>query len=409
MIDNKIIAQRPLHFFEKMYTQIIPCFINLAIDVDDPSQINNIINSIVHVSPPFYIKADKENLYRFEKPNIKIHKIPENISKIEDSMTWAIKNCPADGSNNVATIAASSHKIVFSYCHSFFSGRMLFNAMSELIKPTNYHIPIFPNTLADTHDIHGVEPITSHYQHPCFCHYKNIRVKHPDPNDYLQLANASFDINSLNCVQNGKVKGLTEYLAACYIVALKSFGEIPGDGWGIQTAYDVLRSLPNNINPLGFPNHVGNMVLGVSHKPSTVGELMERLRHELNDEIKHQKWLNHMKWTLNDVPEERPRIGLCAYISNVGQVKIRRPVRDIMMRVSQEDPPNVINMLTYSVISEDKNIVKTHLSYGSEEISKSEVDMVNDSVKFSLTHIHPNDSIDYAINLIKDFRKSQKH
>lgn len=203
---NSIIASRPMNFFERVTANVFPCFINLAIDIEDPKAIPDYLEIIKRNSPPFYMKADKENLYRFANTKFPIHNIPETIIDLKDSIVWSLKNCPVTGSDPLATVAVNSHKIVLNYCHSFFSGAMLMHVVNEIQNPSNLEIPIFPLTIEETYPLQEIQPLSYHYQLPHLTHYINKRVKYPDQTDIFQQVNSQFDITKLPCCKYNNQK-----------------------------------------------------------------------------------------------------------------------------------------------------------------------------------------------------------
>ena len=409
-MSGKVIAMRPISTFEKIYTLDFPCYVNLGIDVDDPKSVPGILESIKNASPPFYFTTDNVNIYRHENDIFHVKKIPEEITDLEKSVEWVLKNNRANGTDKLATVSASSHKIVMHYNHGFFSGAMMMNVMREVMKPSkNVKIPLLPLTLPDLFPMNDRKPISMHYQKPTITHYNNVRVKKPDTSDILQVVSETYNAKDLDVIYDKRfdtLRGLTEYTAALYILTAKSFHDL-GDKWGIQTAYDTLRSVPKFLWSHFPANCVSVMELTVDPVPSTFGGLMDRLREELNDALKTKKWLAHLRWAYEGTQENWPRLGVSVAQSNVGQIYIRKPIKDVYMRVSQEDPPNMLNLFMYSVIGEDRNVVKTHFTYGRDEMSNKEVQEVNNTFKFALQHIKRNDTIQSALQMLRDFRKSQ--
>lgn len=75
-----------------------------------------------------------------------------------------------------------------------------------------------------------------------------------------------------------------------------------------------------------------------------------------------------MKWDI-----DIPLVGLANVVSHIGPVKIRKPITDIMMRVDMEEPFEMVSILSYSVQFEKQNSVRTHLTYGSNGISREQM------------------------------------
>lgn len=218
---SSIIASRPMNFFERVTANVSPCFINLAIDIEDPKIIPDYLAIIKRNSPPFYMKTDKEFLYRFKDAEFPIHRIP------------------ATGSDPLATVSVNSHKIVLNYFHSFFSRAQFLHIINEIQNPSIFSTPL---RIDDTHPIHDVSPISYHYRLPHLTHYINKRVMIPDQTDIFQLINSQYDITKLRC---NKYDSTTKnYILAVKAINMKNGFSIYDDGWGTGTAYDIRRSLP---------------------------------------------------------------------------------------------------------------------------------------------------------------------
>lgn len=76
--------------------------------------------------------------------------------------------------------------------------------------------------------------------------------------------------------------------------------------------------------------------------------------------------------------EERPRLGLMLYMTNVGQTRIKYPIKD-------------------------KNTLKTSLIYGRSEIHKKEVQQIDKTLHFAINHLKKSDKINYVLNELINF------
>ena len=136
--------------------------------------------------------------------------------------------------------------------------------------------------------------------------------------------------------------------------------------------------------------------------PRTVDELLLRLRKTLNEAIRTKEAIKAMKWmTVSEGKEDLPHSGLILYLSNVGQIRIKRPIRDVMMRVNQESPDDATCTISYSVISDTANIVKTHTMYGREYVTNAKMREFVKLYSYGLQHLKRNMTIQEAINLLK--------
>ena len=113
-----------------------------------------------------------------------------------------------------------------------------------------------------------------------------------------------------------------------------------------------------------------------------------------------------MKWDIehyvNGGESEFPLTGLANVVSHIGMVKIRKPITDIMMRVDMEEPFEMVSVVPYSVMSETENTVRTHLVYGSNGISKKQMERFGRLFNHVLTKLDLDAPINDAINILRD-------
>lgn len=70
---------------------------------------------------------------------------------------------------------------------------------------------------------------------------------------------------------------------------------------------------------------------------------------------------------------------------------------------SNDYPEDVLYLLTYSVIKEKKNTLKTSLIYGRSEIHKKEVQQIDKTLHFAINHLKKSDKINYVLNELINF------
>lgn len=95
-------------------------------------------------------------------------------------------------------------------------------------------------------------------------------------------------------------------------------------------------------------------------------------------------------------------------MTNVGQTRIKYPIKDIMTSFSNDYPDDVLYLLTYSVIKEKKNTLKTSLIYGRSEIHKKEVQQIDKTLHFAINHLKKSDKIIYVLNELINFNSWNK-
>ena len=179
------------------------------------------------------------------------------------------------------------------------------------------------------------------------------------------------------------------------ILAAKAVCNI-NDGFGMQLAVDMRPFLPKEKISFNTPWISGGVAISTAN-PKTVGELASGLRRQLNNAIDDKQWLRTLKWAMTDGRDPYQAAGQMLYLSNVGQLHIKKPIRDVMMRINQVAPEDATCTISYSVISETRNVVKTHMCYGSEVVSHAQMARFNKLVEFGVKNFQKDWTIDTAI------------
>lgn len=402
-----MLKSRPLTSLEKLYSQIIPINVQLGIEVNDESIIPTYIKRIQDFALVMHLRTDKDNLYHTDEV-APINKLPENLPTLKDAVTYVLQHCKTADNFPLANISTNSKYIVFNACHSFCDGKLLTRIIEQIQNPVKREMPLFPVPIViNFADQIKKAPVLSHdYRDPIITHLKNDIPKKADPSDVFQNIFNKFDVEQLTCYNNGKVSDLTDHYAIGMILASKALSPGVHDGFGCQSAINLRPYLPGDRGlDLDIVDHVGIAVLN-SPNPKTVRELKTDLRASFVKSEAKRNFFGHMKWDIehyvNGGEAEFPNIGLGNVVSHIGPVKIRKPITDIMMRVDMEEPLEMVSILSYSVQSETMNSVRTHLTYGSNGISKKQMERYGRLFDHVMTKLDLDTPIDDAINILRD-------
>ncbi|KAK8865360.1 hypothetical protein M9Y10_010902 [Tritrichomonas musculus] len=403
-----MLKSRPLTSLEKLYSQIIPINVQLGIEVCDKSIIPTYIKRIQDFALVMHLRTDKDNLYHTDEV-APINKLPEDLPTLKDAVTYVLKNCKTADSFPLANISVNSKYLVFNSCHSFCDGKLLTRIIEQIQNPVQRPMPLFPTPIViNFADQVKKAPVLSHdYRDPIITHLKNIVPKKADPNDVFQNIYDKIDVKDLACYHNGKVSDLTDQFGIGLILASKALSNNQiDDGFGCQSAINLRPYLPGDRGlDLDIVDHVGISVL-TSKNPKTVRELKTDLRSSFVKSEAQRNFFGHMKWDIehyvNGGESEFPLTGLANVVSHIGPVKIRRPITDIMMRVDMEEPFEMVSVVPYSVMSETENSVRTHLVYGSNGISKDQMERFGRLFNHVMTKLDLDTPINDAIDILRD-------
>lgn len=378
----------------------------MALDVDDPTAIPDILKIVEKSATALHVRADYKNVYQTAEP-VKVHKIPDTILDLEKAVEWSLLYAPVEKQYPLATVSASSHKVVINSTHAFMDGGALVNIMNDVVNQKmpedREYLPI-PTEKVIEQELKEVAPLVTDFRDPRLTHFHMVPPAEPNYGDVLEIVSSAYPVHQLGCYTGGKVKGLTEWLSAAMILSSKAIRDL-GDGFGVQTAVNVRQHLPSTRVSHNTPALAGSVAMRTQN-PKTVGDLLFQLRQSLNTAIREKHVFGQLKWVITDGQETHPRNGLGIHLSHVGQLKVKRPIKDVMLRVSQEAPEEITCMLAYSVISEKKNILKTHINYGNETGTYEQMELFNKLVGHAVRNMKKSMTVEEAIHWLADFRKS---
>ena len=394
---NGSLCWRPMTMVEKYFIHWYPCCIQLALDIDDPAAVPICIEKIRNVTASLHLRADKDTVM-LSNDVVKVHQLPEKLTNLEDCLKWSLLYAPVEKTWPLATLCANSHKVVLNSTHAFTDGVAFLNTVREILNPSNSKpIEILPLPMEHVleQELQTAIPYPNPRRDPKITHVQFDRPDHVDFGDVLQMATSNYPVQELTCYQNGKVHGLTEWMCTSMILAAKAVCNL-NDGFGIQLAVDMRPFLPKEKISFNTPWISGGVAISTSN-PKTVGDLTSGLRRELNQAIASKQWLGTLKWAMTDGRDPYPKNGQMLYLSNVGQLRIKKPIKDVMVRINQVAPEDATCTVSYSVISETQNVVKTHMCYGSEVVSHEQMSRFNKLVEFGLRNMKKDWRIDETI------------
>lgn len=134
------INQRPLFGKEKIFVnQDYRVYVQIAIQVENPKNLHELLNKIKNATSGLYIKSDGFNLInnRKEPDMITIHKIPKTIKTLSDCCDWIYHTYTPDINYSLASIATDEKRIVINSNHSLTDGGFYVSLLEELQNPNS--------------------------------------------------------------------------------------------------------------------------------------------------------------------------------------------------------------------------------------------------------------------------------
>ena len=367
-------TSRPICVMEAGYLTSGQCYIQMGIEVKDPSLVDKYTKRLFSMCTPFHIKADTEKMIlTLEHRENKAYEMPETITKLDDAIKWSLENAKPNATNELATLSVNSKLMVYNVNHAFCDGGMFKQIFDELQNPDfkepEIHLPLtFFTTFIE--QIKTYEPHTLSTRNPEFTHMKPIKEDGSTySDDKLELVFSQTEAKEVSNYENGHIHQLTAELTAAMILAAKALSGY-NDGYGVQAAINVRRYMSEDMKhswDLNF--HAGN--IGIDCKdPKTINDLIEGLDKKLKYELDNEEWLNHTAYLLLPLlhPDDKRYVnfepyGLGLYLTQMGAFKSNGEITDLMINVNQEIPVECVVLQSYSFIRGNQNTLKNHIIF----------------------------------------------
>ena len=402
---------RPLCIMETPYSTVAPCYIQLCIEVSDPSKISLYCQRILSYAIPFHLKVDVDKkLVHLDHHENKIFNLPDSIDNLEDAIHWSMEHAKPNETTQVGTLSASNKFIVYNANHAWVDGGQWINIV-EAIQKDDFVTPALtlpPSVLSEITFKKQVEE-----SEPKFISMldKTKTLFNHDPKLFGKSYNFGRDeipISSISGYNNGHIHQLTAMLVAAFTTAAKAYsGFENNDGFGVQAAINLRRYLsePLKSSPsIGYMS--GNIAIYCENPPTTMDELINELDKKCKQEIDERAFLGATRYLLLPLlhPEDKRYIpitsdGYGLYLSNVGRFRIKRPITNIMINVQQTVQTKSIVLFSYSVDSENGNILHNHLI--NEEFSSKSMQKFAKLINFALVNMKRESKISDFIDFLK--------
>ena len=131
---------RPMVGYEQHFTdQINRVYNQFAIEVENPKDLQPILQKMLKATAGLYIKSDGFNLLNnfHDKNAITIHKIPKNVKTLENCCDWIYKTYTPNIDYSLASIAADETRIVINSNHAICDGGYFVTLLHDLQDPSS--------------------------------------------------------------------------------------------------------------------------------------------------------------------------------------------------------------------------------------------------------------------------------
>ena len=404
---------RPLCIMETPYSTVAPCYIQLGIEVSDPSKIKEYCKRIMELAVGFHLTVDVENkTVILDHHSNKVFEMPNSVDNLEAAINWSMANAKPNETTQVATLAANDRFIVYNSNHAWSDGGQWIRIVEEMQRD-DYKAPEItmpPSVLSEKTFKKAVEESEPLFVSMFDKSMTQFRVEAQYKGDDSKFVRSAFPVSTLKGYKDGHMHQLTASLVAAFILATKAFSGYDDDGYGVQSAINIRRYLEEPLrSSMSFGYQSGNIVIQTKEKPETVDDLINQLDKTLKEEIDKEAFLGHTRYLLLPLlhPDDKRYIpqaprGLGLYLTNIGRFKVKEPIKDIMLNVHQTVLPYSVVLLSYSVDSEKDNVLHNHFIHRLTDTSSEVMQKYMDLLNYALVNMKRDSSIADFVNYLKE-------
>ena len=407
---------RPLDTVEKVFINM-KCYVQLVIELEDEKAAPEFVNKLQKYVYGLHLRADDDNsiLHNNKQP---VYEIPKGMNDYNQISNWIYTNHTPPIHQALAAVAARDNLVAVNINHLCGDGRVLKILTETLPLPEQeikYAIPPSSFTLfKDEIDQLARSGLKTYF----IAEDPNISRIIPKEKPENILNATGFDVKSshvskLVCNNNGKIKGLTESLWTATTLGIAAYNGTLSP-CGTATPVDLRPYIKGNFGQFEICNSVGSISVCAEMNPEeTVEDLGRKMRQDFirknknNEAFGYQVATNRALIQGNPYP---PIPGLGFELSNVGPVKLFKPIKNILMSCLCPNGPSYESSLaTFSTISEipEFNQITTGFIFSNHILSLNDASRINGSFQYALTHIRPEMKIKDALEEIKRFQSQQ--
>ncbi|OHT08176.1 hypothetical protein TRFO_23382 [Tritrichomonas foetus] len=369
--------------------------IQLAVKIDEPKIVPELVNQIKRNFLPLNIYETKEELI-YKKGCSPILQLPNNIKDCKSACDWIYENRQLE-SVGMATLAHNNEYIALTANHMIGDGGLLKSVIDLLQNQTQLKysspLPIAPDEAMYEDLVNLDKNVLSVYPEQL----TNVVSKFKPSEKIGEECRYALDQIDVNKLTEGN---LTDKLWTALLLSMAAYnGKI--NRWGIATCIDMR---PRTNLALTWSNCCFFSIL--SHtapvlQNQTVGDVANALRKDMQRRLNNNEMSSFLRISESYYENE----GLSAEISNVGSVELRKPLTDAWMQIrfNEKNNPSVLSLLTFGIKDQTRNDLILRLRYPPCRMKDEEADVILKGIKHSVYNIPQNTKVQDALDELKKF------
>ena len=382
---------------EYMFSILAHSNVQLGMDIESPKAIPDLIQQIDKAVLALHLKSDGKNVFHTNAP-VQVHKMPEDLTDLNQCLKWSIDNANPDGYETLATVSANSHKIVVNGSHAFFDGATTLQLFKTLTGENNHYpdlkIPLaFEEVFEDY--LKTVPPVPAEFRLRLYTHLPADNLQ--DKKAMTESVYSEIPIKDLFCYQGGKVKGMTEAMSSAMMLACKAIND-NGDDFGLKVTCDLRRWIKD-------PRLLGNLSSMVAvtavraGKPDTIADLFKCVRNSLLCELDTKMPFRY--WQAYTIPDRNPFRGALPCLTSIGQFNLKKPFKDVAVTAAVDVPFDELLACAYTVNSDRGSSLRIQNIYGPTVMKGDTVAKYSKLSEYALRHLNPKMTVTEAIEMLR--------
>lgn len=414
-----MLGQRKINGWEKTFFNG-KAYIQFGLKFNNSNDLKIAIEKIKKCTAGFYHSTDGDNMYRFKDDPI-VYKLPNNITNLTDLCNYMYQNHTRPLDQTLASIGANNDSLVLNINHMACDGGYIKNLFEylktdKIIDKIPSIIPldeVFKNEIKSYKgELPPVPPFDFDVTRVFPKHKEDLHYTGTTKMVDLQSNEKEFMTYKLN----GRIKNLTDYYWANYILGLSAYNN-KFDKAGIITCINTRQFLKKD--SIDYANNFSQIRVRAPHitVDDTVGELMKQMRNDFNERVKRgEMWagLKAMKIShLNPAQTEKPNekdIGCSGDLSLIGTFDPENKFKDVWVNfhMSENELKHFTGYLSFSVIRNGVNTIYGKFRTGTNYFSEKDAEIVGNSIQYGMKTIHPQMKIAEALDILKDYQKKKE-
>ncbi|KAH0794241.1 hypothetical protein GPJ56_001844 [Histomonas meleagridis] len=386
------------------------CMIQLAVEFSNKNVMFQVIDNLQKSIIGLHLKTDDKRLI-YTPEEVKVAKIPDNLQTLQEATEWVVKNNTPNYKDRIASLSASDNKVVLNINHAMADGGYFKYIIDHLFYPPS-KTPYFTRLTTDifSSQISSSPDTVKLWQ--CDPNLTRIQSKSKLPKvpssyaKYHTFSSSTYDFKCYN-PRTQKCDGLTETFWLSLILSTAAHNGFLDKTVGCCTCVDLRPYLLPHENDFSIGNCFSEITASTPISlNATLRDVGARMREDLMKRNKRGEAFGFLKNIGKPMVDPIiPGVGL--EISNVGLIKIKKPIKDVWMSLSMQAKytEDIVSLMGFSVLGNGRNDTTIRFRYCDSKLADDETKSITNSIEYFFKNISLDKTVGDALDELKYVQK----